>query len=182
MHPTLEARVALVVLATMIAESAWAQGADSAGGSAPVTSAEVELPGFGAYADSAIVRQRYGSPGRRDIWFRQAGDSAQRWHYRTQAVYLDTGGTAIAIEYTRPGPRTKRGLQVGDGAERVLALYGRPAYVNFDEPAPADLGDGQWRYPGATGVLDHRRRPRSSGRHCHGQRPNKRLSDGAGTA
>ena len=102
---------------------------------------------------SAAVRRRYGNPRVRDIWFRQDGDSAERWHYRTRAVYLDTGGGAIAVELTRPGPRTSRGLQVGDSAARVLALYGRPAYLNADDPVPEVAGDGQWRYPGHGGVL-----------------------------
>ena len=153
MHRAFHAGAVLVVLAAISAERSWAQAADSAGTPPPVKTAEVELPGFGDYADSAAVRQRYGTPRRRDIWFRQDGDSAQRWHYRTRAVYLDVGGSAIAIEYTRPGPRTIRGLQVGDWAARVLALYGRPAYLNFDEPTPAEAGDGQWRYPARTGVL-----------------------------
>jgi hypothetical protein len=147
------ARAVLVVLGVMPAERAWAQAVDSAGAPVPVTAAEVELPGFEFYPDSAEVRRRYGTPWRRDIWFRQAGDSAERWRYRSRAVYLDTGGSAIAVEYTRPGPRTKRGLQVGDSAARVLALYGRPRYMNFDEPTPAVPGGGLWRYPGQSGVL-----------------------------
>jgi hypothetical protein len=143
----------VVMLASAAVHSALAQIADSANGVRPVTRTEVELPGFGSYPDSAVVRQRYGKPWRRDMWFQHDGDSAERWYYRTRAVYLDVGGGVIAIEYTTPGPRTKRGLQVGDSATRVVALYGRPRYLNDDDPTPNVLGDGLWRYPGQTGVL-----------------------------
>ena len=153
MHRGTYAGAVLVALAAATGERAGAQIRDSTRAPSLVRTAEVALPGFGGYADSAAVRQRYGSPRRRDIWFRQDGDSAQRWHYRARAVYLDVGGSAIALEYTRPGPRTLRGLQVGESAVRVLALYGRPVYLNFDELPASEPGDGQWRYPGRTGVL-----------------------------
>jgi hypothetical protein len=104
-------------------------------------------------ADSAAVRSVWGPPRTRDVWFvAPTGESAPRWSYGRHGIYYDISAAAvIAIEFTAPGPRTRRGLQVGDRGNRVRALYGTPLLVT-EEVSHAE-GTEVWRYEGHTGAV-----------------------------
>lgn len=119
-----------------------------------LTSEDLVWPGLSAAADSTAVRRLLGEPRVRDAWFTASeGGAWPRWRYADRAVYFDAGANwVIAMEFTRAGPRTHRGLQVRDSEARVRALYGPPNSANefpgLDEP-PDDV----WRYWGPDGVL-----------------------------
>jgi hypothetical protein len=99
-------------------------------------------------ADSAAVRAVWGPPRARDVWFvAPTGESAPRWSYDKHNIYYDISADGvIAIEFTDRGPRTRRGLQVGDVADRVRALYGTPLLVT--EEVTHTEGTEVWRYEG----------------------------------
>jgi hypothetical protein len=119
-----------------------------------LTTADLAWPGLTAEADSTAVRRLLGEPQAREFWFTAPdGGEAPRWRYADRAVYYDVSADwVIAVEFTRAGPSTHRGLQVGHSEARVRALYGLPTSVNefpgFDAP-PGDV----WRYWGHDGVL-----------------------------
>lgn len=104
-------------------------------------------------ADSAAVRAVWGPPRARDVWFvAPTGDPAPRWTYGKHRIYYDISADGvIAIEFTARGPRTRRGLQVGDVASRVRALYGTPLLVTDEVTHPE--GTEVWRYEGHIGAV-----------------------------
>jgi hypothetical protein len=104
-------------------------------------------------ADSAAVRRVLGAPRARDVWFvAPSGESAPRWSYGKYNIYYDISADGvIAIELIERGPKTLRGLQVGDAADRVRALYGTPLLVTDEVPHPE--GTEVWRYEGDVGAV-----------------------------
>jgi hypothetical protein len=119
----------------------------------PLTADDLVWPKLSMEADSAEVGRLLGVPVARDIWFTSSnGEHAPRWRYRKYNVYYDVSANAmIALELTRRGPKTRRGLQVGDSVARVRTLYGSPP--NTEAGVPPDEALGTWRYDGPTGVL-----------------------------
>jgi hypothetical protein len=103
--------------------------------------------------DSAAVRRVLGTPRARDVWFvAPTGEPAPRWSYRRCNIYYDISADGvIAIEFTERGPRTLRGLQIGDPAGRVRTLYGPPLLVTDEVPHPE--GTEVWRYEGPVGAV-----------------------------
>jgi hypothetical protein len=104
-------------------------------------------------ADSAVVRRVLGTPPARDVWIvAPTGEPAPRWSYGRYNIYYDISADGvIAIEFTERGPKTLRGLQVGDAADRVRALYGAPLLVTDEVPHPD--GTEVWRYEGRVGAV-----------------------------
>jgi hypothetical protein len=119
----------------------------------PLTAVDLVWPKLPAEADSADVRRVLGLPDARDIWFSSSsGEDGPRWRYPKYNVYYDVSANwIIALELTGRGPRTRRGLQVGDSVTRVRTLYGQP--LNTEDGVPPDEALGTWRYDGPTGVL-----------------------------
>jgi hypothetical protein len=119
----------------------------------PLTAADLVWPKLRELADSSEIRRVLGVPDARDIWFTSSnGENAPRWRYSTCNVYYDVSANSmIALELTGRGPRTRRGLQVGDSVTRVRNLYGEP--LNTEHGVPPDDAAGTWRYDGPTGVL-----------------------------
>jgi hypothetical protein len=120
---------------------------------APLTAADLVWPKLPQEADSIDVLRVLGVPDARDIWFTSSdGEHAPRWRYPRYHVYYDVSANwVIALELTRRGPRTQRGLQVRDSVTRVRALYGRP--LNTESGVPPGESLGTWRYDGPTGVI-----------------------------
>ena len=104
-------------------------------------------------ADSAAVRAVWERPRTRDVWFvAPTGEAAPRWNYGKHSIYYDISADGvIAIEFSARGPRTRRGLQIGDRANRVRALYGTPLVVT-EEVTHAE-GTEVWRYEGHIGAV-----------------------------
>lgn len=119
----------------------------------PLTAADLVWPKLSLDADSAEVGRVLGVPITRDIWFTSSsGEHAPRWRYRKYNVYYDVSANSmIALELTRRGPRTRRGLQVSDSVTRVQTLYGPPP--NTEAGVPPDEALGTWRYDGPTGAI-----------------------------
>lgn len=128
-------------------------GLAAQGPSSPLTAADLVWPRLSMDADSAEVGRVLGAPLARDIWFTSSsGERAPRWRYRRYNVYYDVSANVmIALELTRRGPKTRRGLQVGDSVARVRALYGSPPNTEAGVPPAETLGT--WRYDGPTGAL-----------------------------
>jgi hypothetical protein len=120
---------------------------------APLTAEDLVWPKLPLEADSAEVLRVFGVPDARDIWFTSSsGEHAPRWRYSRYNVYFDVSADwVIALELTRRGPKTSRGVQVRDSVTRVRALYGLP--LNTEAGVPPDEALGTWRYDGPTGVL-----------------------------
>jgi hypothetical protein len=138
---------ALVLWLVLLTTSAAAQA------SSPLTVDDLAWRLSPVEADSAAVRAMWGQPRARDVWFvAPTGEAAPRWRYRKHNVYYDIGADAvIAIEFTDRGPKTRRGLQIGDVATRVRALYGTPLLVT--EEVPHTEGTEVWRYEGHIGAV-----------------------------
>jgi hypothetical protein len=142
-------RIISAVLHLLLAFGAtvYAQGAPR------LTAADLAWPRLREDADSGAVRRVFGVPRARDVWFTASdGEQAPRWYYAKHNVYYDVGAqSVIAVEFTKRGLKTRRGLQVGDSVTGVRALYGTPPSINEYEEAGAS--EDVWRYPGRNGVL-----------------------------
>jgi hypothetical protein len=122
-------------------------------GATPLTAADLVWPRLPMEADSAEVLRVFGVPDARDIWFTSSsGEHAPRWRYPRYNVYFDVSADwVIALELTRRGLKTRRGVQVRDSVTRVRTLYGDP--LNTEAGVPPSEALGTWRYDGPTGVI-----------------------------
>ncbi len=112
----------------------------------PVTTADMQLSGVGIGSDAAAAVRAFGAPeairrGNMDTEYRWAGGGAVvrdavDWpaevaaQYHIPQVKLQQG--VISVTATQAGPKTPRGLTVGNSRENVVRMYGAPAQVRLD--------------------------------------------------
>ncbi len=105
----------------------------------PLDTSDFTVASVSIYQDSGDVRRRVGAP---DSVFVEdntfGGGSFLKWVYadlRFFFVPTDTGATLLGITLRTSRVATHRGLRVGDPADRVRLLYGKP-----------DIYEDEWRY------------------------------------
>jgi hypothetical protein len=97
---------------------------------------DLYLPGWPEFADTASIRKLLGPP-KAVSSYTGSGDPIPQpiWVYPSLEVYFSEPGEALAVTLTAPGPKTSRGIQVGDTVAALEAAYGLP-HSTYNE----------WRY------------------------------------
>jgi hypothetical protein len=92
-----------------------------------LTPEDLRLSGWPEDADTASVRKLLGPPLRTSSYtIRSDSTIYPRWVYPSLEVYFDDAGEALAVTLTGPGPRTSKGVQVGDTVTALVTAYGLP--------------------------------------------------------
>jgi hypothetical protein len=101
-----------------------AQGPDT------LSARDLNVGGIVEGADTVVVRRALGAPLRvhRDSQPNDDGILLTVWYYRALTVTFDPDGRRYTVTLTRPTYATARGVRVGDSAEKVRRLYGRPHF------------------------------------------------------
>jgi hypothetical protein len=88
---------------------------------------DLYLPGWPEYADTAKIRKLLGPP-RAISSYTIGADSTPNptWVYPSLEVHFSEQGDALAVTLTAAGPKTSRGIQVGDTVTVLDAAYGPP--------------------------------------------------------
>jgi hypothetical protein len=81
-------------------------------------------------APSAVLGD-YGEPIRRDTVDHGMGVVQVIWRYSAQEFTFWLGGPPFRWTITGPGPRTYRGLSVGDTRKQAIELYGTPTRIDL---------------------------------------------------
>src|SRR6266550_6646479 len=101
----------------------------------PPDTSELVLLGLRFRADSAEVMRVLGLPDsiRSDKHPFDVGAHLQTWYYSKVLIFFNPEGHRDGMKLLLPGVRTKRGLTVGDRADRARVLYGTPDDASADE-------------------------------------------------
>jgi hypothetical protein len=104
---------------------------------------DLKVGGIAEAADSVAVRRALGAPLRvqRDTQPNDDGVLLTVWHYRGLNVSFDPDGRRYTVALTRRGYATARGVRVGDSAEKVRRLYGRPHFSDDEHLLYARSGE-----------------------------------------
>jgi len=101
----------------------------------PPDTSELTLLGLGYRADSAEVIRVLGVPDSMRSYPHpfDVGARVQTWYYRNVLIFFNAEGHRDGMKLVLPGLRTRRGLAVGDRANRARVLYGAPDDESGDE-------------------------------------------------
>ena len=105
--------------------------AGASGQVAPITERDYFLPDLAENLDSSEVRRWFGAPDSVLIKPHPFDASAKRasWFYRHFSVLFTSAGRIDGKWLRDSTLATRRGLRVGDSADRVRALYGEPTGI-----------------------------------------------------